>query len=153
MQITLTRRRIRGTLPHFEYRVLIPFEAISVERQNLIHIRSDYGVKPGPWARTREVIAPMAHLRMAPGLARYDAAKAIELLAKRIDTILVRHFFPEMTAAVLPIVFAAATDPDDAFIYTDVVELAGASERLESCGPALGIVDLTLGLSDQARAA
>ena len=153
MQVTLTRRRIRGTLPHFEYRVLIPFDAISVERQNLIHIRSDYGVKPGPWARTRDVIAPMAHLRMAPGLTRYDRARSIDQLAKRIDTLLVRHFFPEMTAAVLPIVFLAETDPDDGFIYTDIVELTGRFEQFASRGPALSMADLDLNRPDQARAA
>ena len=72
MRIIVARRRIRGTLPHFEYRVLIPFDQISIERQNLIHTRSDYGIKSGPWARTSEVIAPMAHLRMPPGLVRYE---------------------------------------------------------------------------------
>ena len=151
MQITLTRRRIRGTLPHFEYRVLIPFDEISIERQSLIHIRSDYGVKPGPWARTRDVIAPTTHLRMVPGLERYRRARAIDQLAKRIDALLIHHFFPEMTAPTVPLVFLAETHPDDAVIYTDVVELAGRLEHLANRGAALSIEDLAM--LDQARAA
>jgi hypothetical protein len=153
MQILATRRRIAGTLPHFEYRVFVPFDQISVERQNLIPNRSDYGFKGGPWARTREVIAPMDHLRMPPGLAKHDHGRKIEALAKRIDAILLRAVYPEMTATVVPIVLAMPSNPDDALVYTDIADISGRYLSLHAGFAELTSEDLGLRTYHHSRAA
>lgn len=129
MRIVVARKRIRGTLPHYEYRVFIPFEEISIERQNLIHIRSDYGFSPGPWARVYEVIAPMSHLRLPPGVDRYRQSMAIRTVAQRIEAAIVRHVFPEMTAAAVPIVFIGDADHPDRIVQAGLRELTARFEH------------------------
>lgn len=153
MQILATRRRIAGTLPHFEYRIFVPFDQISVERQNLIPNRSDYGFKGGPWARMREVIAPMDYLRMAPGLSRHDCGRPIEALSKRIEAILLGALYPEMTAVVVPIVLAVPSNPDDSLIFTDISDISGRFLALNQLGERLTSEGLGLRAMHHSRAA
>lgn len=46
MRILLTRTRIGAEAPSYSYRVHIPFTDISLERQALIAMHSDYGGYP-----------------------------------------------------------------------------------------------------------
>ena len=69
MQILATRKRVSGTLPHYEYRLFVPFDQLSEERQRLIHYRTDFGTRQGLHARLADVIAPIEYLRMPPGPA------------------------------------------------------------------------------------
>lgn len=130
MQIVVTRKRVTGTLPQYEYRLFVPFDQLSPERQSLIHYRTDFGRQGGPHARLTEVIAAMDYLMMAPGLARYDRGRAIARIAKRIEAIVIRALFPEMTAALVPILFLNETEFDDTLAYTRMIDLAGRHDWL-----------------------
>lgn len=123
MQILIARKRIAGTLPFFEYCALVPFDQISVERQNRISYRSNFGYKGELWVRLPEVIAPMDWLRSPPSVAKHETGKHILRAAKRIETVLVRANFPEMTKETVPIIFQAEQDYDDTLTHTHVGDL------------------------------
>ena len=89
MQILLTRKRLAGTRPLYEYRLFVPFEMLSAERQARIHYRTDFAKRGGPLARLTEVIAPMDYLRAEPSLTKYDVGRDICTVAKRIEAILI----------------------------------------------------------------
>lgn len=130
MKLLAARRRIRGTLPHYEYRVFVPLDEISAERQDLLTTRSDYGFKPGPWARVAEVIAPMDYLRLPPGGLRYDMGRDITAVAKQVETAIIRHLYPEMTAPTVPLVFAAAGEFSDQSTWARTGELTARFNHL-----------------------
>ncbi len=123
MQILAARKRIPGTRPLFEYRVLVPFDQIPVERHTLIHYRSDFGFSGCHYARLTEVIAPTAFLRMTPSPAKHDLGLDILTVAKRIEALIVRALYPEMTAERIPIVFCANAEHDDRQTHIDVRDL------------------------------
>lgn len=153
MRILIARTRIRGTLHHFAYQVLIPFDQISAERQDRMHTRSDYGFPGHYYARTRDVIAPMEHHRSPYGLARQHSAQAIDGVAKRVDAVLVNHVYPEMTAAAVPIVFTALTDQPSSITWIEAEELTAAYERLAQHGMALSAERLGVRVLEEAIAA
>ena len=129
MEILSLRTRITGPAPLYEYRVLVPFEAISVERQSLIHYRTGLAKRDGLFARLADVIAPMDNLPTASGLERYQRAQPIITVARRLETIILAVLFPEMTATIAPLLFLVETEPDDAEIHTRIDDIAGRYER------------------------
>lgn len=114
MRILLTRIRIGAEAPSFSYRVYVPFTEISLERQALISMHSDYGHGAVLLARLPDVIAPMAHLETAPGLDKHSFAKAIDGVADRLAAVLLGSAFPEMTERVLPFRLDVASAPPNA---------------------------------------
>ncbi len=140
MQIIATRTRAAGHHPDFAYRLYIPFDQLSPERQSLISYRTNFGHgRAGEHlARLREVIAPMAHLELQPGPARHEQGRAIDRVAERIEAIIVRRLYPEITAVILPVLLRVPANPDDAAIYTSVGDLTGRYQAL-----AAHIEDLT----------
>lgn len=146
MNIIAMRKRIGGTLPLYEYRVFVPFSALSAERQARIHYRCDFARWGEPLARIAEVIAPMTYLRLAPGLAKHDAGRAIAATAKEVEAVLVRALFPEMTAKLVPLLFNGIDGRPDLRLVATVDDLAGRQPELAvvsgAIGPALlGLVD------------
>ena len=132
MEILATRTRVTGTLPQYEYRLLVPFDELPAERQRLIHYRTNFGKAGGPYARLTEVIAPIDYLRMEPGLARFDVGRTIASVAKRLEAKLIAALYPEMTAPIVPILFLAAEELDDAMIFTRTQELVGRFDWIAS---------------------
>ena len=55
MRILLTRTRIGTEPPSYSFRVYVPFTEISLERQALISMHSDYGMGAGLLARLPDV--------------------------------------------------------------------------------------------------
>lgn len=146
MQIIATRTRAAGHHPDFAYRLYIPFDQLSPERQSLIAYRTNFGHGRASehLARLSEVIAPMTHLEMRPGPARYKQGRTIDLVAERIEAVLVRRLYPEITAVVLPVLIRVPANPDDAAIYTSVADLTGRYQALaaqidELTADALGV--------------
>ncbi|MET0374655.1 MAG: hypothetical protein ABW128_10410 [Rhizorhabdus sp.] len=135
MEILATRKRITGTLPHYEYRLFVPFDQLSDERQRLIHYRTDFGTRQGLHARLADVIAPIEHLRMPPGLRRHDLGRGIATIAKRVETLLIAAIYPEMTAVLVPILFLASEEHNDAQVFTCTMDLvcrfAWLAERID----------------------
>ncbi len=146
MQIIATRTRAAGHHPDFAYRLYIPFDQLSPERQSLISYRTNFGHgRAGEClARLSEVIAPLSHLELRPGPARYNGGRAIDLVAQRIEAIIVRRLYPEITAVILPVLLRVPANPYDAAIYTSVSELTGRYQALaaqidELTADALGV--------------
>ena len=132
MEILATRTRITGTLPLFEYRLFVPLDGLSPERQRLIHYRTNFGRIGGPFARMPEIIAPMEYLELEPGLRRHEVGQKIARAAKRIETVLIAALYPEMTARPVPLLFQAAEEHNDAMIFTRADDLVGRYEWLAS---------------------
>ena len=134
MRILLTRTRIGADGPTYSYRVYVPFPEISLERQALIAMRSDFGLGAGLLARLPDVIAPMAHLEAGPCLDKYNFAKAVDGIADRVAAILLGSAFPEMTEQVLPFRLDVPSTPPNARIFGRSNDFSGRYETLvEAC--------------------
>lgn len=153
MQIILTRKRLAGTRPLYEYRLFVPFEMLSPERQSCIHYRTDFAKRGGPLARLTEVIAPMDYLRAEPGLTKFDVGRDICAVAKRIEAILIGAVFPEMRAEIVPLLYEQGEELDDAMVITDINDLAGRYALLARATSQLTAVDFGLKPHINARAA
>lgn len=123
MRILLTRIRIGAT--SYAYRVHVPFTEISPERQALISMHSNYGLRAGTLARLAEVIAPMAYLESPPSLERHNMGRRIEEIADRLGAILLRAVFPEMTAQAVPFRLEVPSAPPDARLFATIENLSG----------------------------
>lgn len=130
MRILLTRIRIGVDVPSYSYRTYVPFTEISLERQALISMHSDYGHGTGLLARLPDVIAPMAHLEAASGLDKHNVAKAIDGVADRLAAVLLGAAFPEMTERILPFRLDVASVPPNARRFGRSENLAGRYEML-----------------------
>lgn len=153
MDIIVTRSRIAGTLPHYVYRALVPADTVSAERRALA------GTVAGP-----KCVGRVPCVRIAPLLApaRYfetehaelgGLAPRIGLLARRIETLIIRANFPEMTAGSPPIVFQLDNDPGDAFTWIAISDLTDAFDRLEPDLEILTAFDLGIREANGRRAA
>jgi hypothetical protein len=151
MDIVATRTRIAGTLPFYEYRALVPLEAISPERLALVRpIPLPRSAGPGHCVHIAQVIAPedWSTLDMQ---ARANLSQRIKAVARRIEAVLVRSCFPDMTHDLVPIVCRHDTDPGDASRRIIVDDITGAFNRLEALMP--WISTRRLGLAVPARRA
>ncbi|BAI98993.1 hypothetical protein Sj15T_09910 [Sphingobium sp. TA15] len=154
MQILAARKRIAGTLPLAEYRILIPFDAITPTRSALISMRSNYGVEGGPYARLPEVIAPLDWLRMEPGLAKYDAGRDIDRIAKQIEAVLLHAIFPEMTANPVPPIYRSPREITTTVIRAHINDISDGYRFLHRKGVTpSGDAPFGLQLLPQSRAA
>lgn len=153
MDIIITRTRLAGTLPHYIYRALVPAGSVAAERRE----RTGTVAVPAvagrlPCVRIAPLIAPDRYFLMNCA-ERTGLASRIGAVGRRIETLIIRTIFPEMTADSVPIAFLLDHDPGDACVWTDIENLAGAFDRLE---PDLGIItafDLGLRQGDGRRAA
>ncbi|MBS0503176.1 MAG: hypothetical protein JSS55_05105 [Proteobacteria bacterium] len=148
MQIIVSRSRIAGTLPHYIYRALVPAEGVAAERRALA------GTVAGPKSAGR-----FACIRIAPLLAparyfvmnhveRTMLASRIGAVGRRIEWLIIRTIFPEMTAASVPIVFQLDHDPGDACVWTDIEDLVDTFDRFEPDLAILTAFDLGLRQGD-----
>ena len=148
MQIVATRTRAAGAEPLFQYMVLVPFDQLSEERQFRIHYRTDFGGRRNrePHARLAEIIAPIDHLRLPPGLERHRQAREILPVARRVEALAIGAIFPEMTAGLIPTLFRAASEFDDVQVFTRTHDLSGSFPDLARRIDRLTAADL--GLAD-----
>ena len=130
MRILLTRTRIGTEPPSYAYRVYVPFTEISLERQALISMHSDYGMGVGLLARLPDVIAPMSHLESAPGLDKYKLGKLIDGVADRVGTLLLAEAFPEMTERSVPFRLTVPSAPPNARLFGMTDNLSGRYEPM-----------------------
>jgi len=130
MRILLSRTRIGTDQPSYAYRLFVPFTEISLERQALISMRSDYGYSIGLLARLPEVIAPMAYLEAPPGLDKYHEGEALDLLASRVAAILLRAAFPEMFENTVPFRLMVPIALPNTRLFADVMTLSGRAAWL-----------------------
>lgn len=153
MDIIVTRSRIAGTLPHYVYRALVPADTVSAERRALAGtVSGPKCVGRVPCVRIAPLLAPVRYFEMQHA-ERDGLAPRIGLLGRRIETLIIRANFPEMTAGSLPIVFQLDDDPGDAFTWIAINDLAGAFDRLEPDLDILTAFDLGLRDANGRRAA
>lgn len=153
MQIIATRKRVGGTLPLYEYRILVPFSALSAARHDRIHYRCDFAGWGEPLARIAEVIAPIDYLRLAPGSAKHATAAALAITAKMVEAALVRALFPEMTAERVPLLFHGQDGLADVRLAAIVDDLTGREAEFAAAGARVTAELLGLTPDVQARAA
>lgn len=153
MEIIAARKRIGGTLPLYEYRVFVPFSALSPARRERIHYRCDFAQWGGPLARIAEVIAPIDYLRLAPGPAKHAAGAALIATARSVEAVLVSALFPEMTAERVPLLFHGQDGLPDSRLVSPVDDLAGRGAEFAAVGARLTPQLLGLVLEARARAA
>ena len=153
MEIIVTRSRIAGTLPHYEYRALVSADAIDeVRRKRVCVIKAPAVAGRVPCLRIAPVIAPDRYFEL--NFAARDAlGLRLGALARRIETLIVRIIFPEMTADFLRPVFTLDHDPGDACTMTDIDDLTGAYDRLGPIFDILTAFDLGLRQDCERRAA
>ncbi|WP_454887327.1 hypothetical protein [Sphingomonas oryzagri] len=124
MQILATRKRVAGTLPLYEYRILVPIDHLLRNRAALISERCNDPISGGPHARLHDVIAPIDWLRMKPGLDRDEKGRDIARIAEHIEAVLIAALYPEVTVNPVPALFSAPDDPGDSTIITAMNEIA-----------------------------
>ena len=130
MRVLLTRTRIGVETPSYSYRVYIPFADISLERQALIPMHSDYGMGAGLLARLPDVIAPMWHLESAPGLDKHNLGKRVDGVADRVGALLLGAAFPEMRERAAPFHLDVPLAPPNARLFGTIENLSGRYEML-----------------------
>src|SRR3546814_8800834 len=114
MEIIVTRSRIAGSLPHYVYRALVPADGVPSERLALAGtVAGPASVGRIPCVRIGPLLAPERYFE-TPHHQRSVLASRIVVLTRRIETLVIRTSFPEMTVASTPIVFQLDTDPGDA---------------------------------------
>lgn len=153
MEIVVTRSRIAGTLPFYEYRALVSADSVPMERRGrTCAVKAPKVAGNVPCLRIAPVIAPARFFELNDA-GRSDLAAHIGILAKRVETLIVRIIFPEMTADVLRPVLPIDHDPGDAAVWTDIEDLTGAYDRLAAEGDILTAYDLGLRQDCERRAA
>ena len=125
MRILLSRARIGKAQPSYAYRVFVPFTEISLERQRLISMHSDYGQGAGLLARLSDVIASMVHLEASPGLEKFRGGLALEAIASRLGALLLHAGYPEMLERSVPFRLLVPIAPPPAIRCASVINLAG----------------------------
>src|SRR3546814_16332315 len=68
---------------------------------------------------------------MSP-VERAALAPRIGALSRRIELLIIRSIFPEMTADSVPIVFELDHDPGDACVWIQIADLTAAFDRIEA---------------------
>lgn len=144
MEMLAIRTRLVDPRPLYAYRVYVPFHHLSPERQSLIHYRTSFGhFRSGDYfARLADVIAPMAHLQRPPGFDRYVEGQNLHRVADRLETILIGHVFPEMTATSLPLLYEAAIEAESRHVTIRTTNLTGAFETIRDRVDTITAVDL-----------
>ena len=152
MEIIVTRSRIAGTLPHYEYRALISADGVDETRRvRACLVKAPKVAGYVRCLRTGPVIAPNRYFQLDPA-AREILGSRITALARQIDTLIVRFIFPEVPAEQLRPVITLDDDPGAACIRAEIDDLTGAYDRLASRHNDLTTGDLGL-RHDRARRA
>jgi hypothetical protein len=135
MNIVVTRSRIAGSLPLYEYRALVPLEALRPERHALVWpIPYPRIAGSGRCAHIAQVIAPEDWFTLEMR-ARTNLGCRITAVARRIEAVLVRSCFPEMAHDLVPIICRHDADPGDACRWIAVDDLTCAFNQLEAVIP------------------
>lgn len=135
MRILMSRVRIGVQEPTYSYRLYVPFAEISLERQALVSMHSDFGHGAGLLARLADVIAPMDHLERPPGLDKRRSGTLIDAVADRVGAVLLAAAFPEMDAPAVPFRLIVPTAPPNAMLFGSINNLAGRYAALSDLLP------------------
>lgn len=151
MEILVTRSRIAGTLPFYEYRALVPLDALCPEWQRLVRpIMIRRLVPTMPCVNIAQVIAPDSWFSAAKSELAHRSVRIVTV-PRRVEAVLVGACFPEMSHNIVPLVARIDEDPGEARGWVMADDLTGAFGRFEAAMPMIGPDHL--GLSPPSRAA
>ncbi|OAN53501.1 hypothetical protein [Sphingobium sp. TCM1] len=130
MHVIVSRSRIAGTAPLYQYRALVPLSDVAADRRTrCVVLRATLDNERVPSTRLADVIAPDAwferNLAVPCGLAA-----RLTLVAKRVEALIIRTLYPEMTAELPSLLFALDHDPGDASCRVAIADLNAAFDRL-----------------------
>lgn len=138
MKIIVTRSRIAGTLPFYEYRALVPLSALDPERRRLVRpIMLRRIVPTMPCVNIAQVIAPDSWFHAEKRDLAQQSVRIVSV-ARRIEAMLVAARFPEMTYNIIPLVARIEEDPGDARGWVLADDLTNAFGRLDPAMPMIG---------------
>jgi len=138
MEILVTRSRIAGTLPFYEYRALVPLGALCPDRRNLVRPIVIRRLGPTmPCVNIAQVIAPDSWFCAAKSELARQSVRIVSV-ARRVEAALVGACFPEMTCTIVPLVARIEEDPGDARGWVMADDLTGAFGRFEAAMPMIG---------------
>lgn len=153
MDVIVSRSRIAQTTPTYQYRALVPLAEVEASRQpRCVIIQSRVGGRRIPSTRIADVIAPPAwydrELATPCGLAA-----GLNLVARRIEALIVRAVFTEMTARLIPPMLILDFAPDDATYRLAIADINAAFDRFAPSIDTMLAADLGLYQGCDLRAA
>ncbi|WOF45088.1 hypothetical protein KNJ79_09540 [Sphingopyxis indica] len=153
MDVIVSRSRIPGTASTYHYRTLVPLAEVAVPRRlRCVVIQARIANGRIPSTRIADVVAPATwyERELATPL---DLAARLNLVARRIEALIIRTVFPEMTARLTPLMLALDFDPSEANYRVAVADLNEAFDRLAPGIDMLMAADLGLYQGCDLRAA
>ncbi|QJU58461.1 hypothetical protein HL653_12410 [Sphingomonas sp. AP4-R1] len=153
MDVIVARSRIPGTASTYHYRALVPLaEVAATRRARCVVIQARIGNGRVPSTRIADVVAPAAWYDRDLATP-FGLAARLNLVARRIEAIIIRTVFPEMTARLTPLTLALEFDPGEAGYRVAVSDLNAAFDRIAPDIDTLMAADLGLYQGCDLRAA
>ncbi len=123
MDVIVSRSPIPGTASTYQYRALVPLAEVAVSRRpRCVVIQARIANGRAPSTRIADVVAPSAWYERELATPLGLAAR-LNLVAQRIEALIVHTVFPEMTARLPPLMLALDFDPGEASYRVTVVDL------------------------------
>lgn len=153
MDVIVSRSRIPGTALLYHYRALVPLAEVAVPRRlRCIVIQARIGNGRVPSTRIADVVAPTAWYERELATPLGLAAR-LNLVARRIEALIIHTVFPEMTARLTPLTLGLDFDPGEAVYRVAVADLNAAFDRFAPDIDTLMAADLGLYQGCDLRAA
>ncbi|WP_030539289.1 hypothetical protein [Sphingobium sp. DC-2] len=153
MDVIVSRSRIPGAASTYHYRALVPLAEVALQRRpRCVVIQAHIGNGRVPSTRIADVVAPAAWYERELATPLGLAAR-LNLVARRIEALIIRTVFPEMTARLTPLTLALESDPGEASYRVAVADLNAAFDRIAPEIDTLMAADLGLYQGCDLRAA
>lgn len=153
MDVIVSRSRIPGTASTYHYRALVPLAEVALQRRpRCVVIQARIGNGRAPSTRIADVVAPATWYERELATPLGLAAR-LNLVARRIEALIIRTVFPEMTARLTPLMLALDFDPGEASYRVAVADLNEAFDRFAPGIDMLMAADLGLYQGCDLRAA
>lgn len=126
MDVIVSRTRLAGPQPIYQYRALVPLDDVAAARRaRCVVIGAQIGEERIASTRLSDVIAPDAWFERHLAIACGDAAR-LACVAKRIEALIIRAIYPEMTSQLPPLTFELDHEAADATYRVMVLDLNGS---------------------------
>ena len=153
MDVIVSRSRPPGTASTYHYRALVPLTEVAARRRpRCVVIQAQIGNGRVPSTRIADVVAPATWYERELATPLGLAAR-LNLVARRIEALIIHTVFPEMTARLPPLMLALDFDPGEASYRVAVADLNAAFDRFAPGIDTLMAADLGLYQGCDLRAA
>ncbi|MFC3443853.1 hypothetical protein ACFOKF_22140 [Sphingobium rhizovicinum] len=130
MDVIVSRVRLAGPLSTYLYRALVPLCDVDAKRRGrCVIIQAAVGERRIASTRLSDVMAPDAwfdrHLAIACG-----GAARLSFVAKRIEALIIRAIYPEMTSHLPPLSFLLNHVVEDASYRVTIRDLNASFDHL-----------------------